>query len=291
MIWSATLAPPRTHPGPTPDPPRTHPGPAPTYPGPTPLMRPLPLLLLLAGCVTARATTGPITTDRPDYTESASVVARPQVEAGVTRTHADRATDLSIGELLLRVPLAARVEGRVNVGSLGMASAAGARTHGFEDPELQAKIALGAGGEGRSRLVPTTALIVGSTLPLGTNGFGAHVAQPGAKLVGEWELSERVGLASNLNYAWASDGDRRFGQASVTASLGTGWTDRLGSFLEYYDFLPAAPGAGAAHYGDLGATYQLSPDFQLDARVGTRLAARRGEAAERFVGLGVARRW
>ncbi len=254
-------------------------------------MRTVPVVALalsLGACATARRPSEPIVTDRPDYTESASVVVTPQVEAGATATSARGSRDVSAGELLLRVPLADRLEGRLNLSSFGTSTSDGVRTRGYEEPEVQVKVALGGRGERAPRTVPTMALIAGTTVPVGSRGFGERVAQPGAKLIAEWELSDRLGLASNLNYSWASDEGRRFGQTSVTASLAAGWTERFGTFFEYYDFLPGGYGAEAVNYGDVGATWQLSPDFQLDARLGARLG---GTTRERFVGVGFARRW
>ncbi|MGH7563856.1 MAG: hypothetical protein ACREK5_05485, partial [Gemmatimonadota bacterium] len=54
----------------------------------------------------------PLVTDRPDFTESALTVPRgdPQLESGYTLTRADDADEHALGEVLLRIGVAGRLE-------------------------------------------------------------------------------------------------------------------------------------------------------------------------------------
>lgn len=248
-----------------------------------------PLALLLAGaCVAAPGGPGsPIVTDRPDFTESAVTVpgGRMQIEAGATYADEAGVDGLSGGEVLLRGGLSERLELRVGIPSYLTAS----DDRGFGDANLGAKVALFAPAEGASRAVPTVGLIVGSTLPTGTGGFQADGWQPEAKLLLAWTVTDRFAVASNLNYARVSEaGGVRYGEPSASLSGAFAITDVVGSYVEAFGFAPDVAGAPRPTYLNGGLTWLLSPDFQLDARVGVGVA---DAPDSRFVGLGLSRRW
>lgn len=237
--------------------------------------------------VPAAAQDEPLVTDRPDFTESTAVMApgRVQAEAGYTfGSAAGGRRSHSVGEVLLRVGVLSGVELRVGVNSWAVERVDGVtEARGMEDAGLGAKVALfrGAGW------VPEASLIVASSLPTGADEVTAGAAEPEAKLALGWELGERVGLASNVNYAWLRGTPGRPGEASASASLGVSLLEALGGYAEYFAFHPTAGDGEDRHYVNGGLTYRLSPDLQLDARVG----ARAGGARESFVGVGIARRW
>ncbi len=88
-----------------------------------------------------------------------------------------------------------------------------------------------------------------------------------------WDLSERVALSSNLNYAYLSESGDRYGEFSGSASLGFSLSDKVGSYLEVFGFFPGGKRANSRFING-GFTYLISNDFQLDARVGFGLGRR-----------------
>lgn len=254
-------------------------------PIPVPLRAAVLAVMLAAG--RAAAQSEPLVTDRPDFTESTSVVepGHVQAEAGYTFGSAEGGQrSHSVGELLLRVGVLSGVELRVSANSWMLERVDGVTAaRGMEDAGLGAKVALfrGAGW------VPEAALIVASSIPTGSGEVSAGAAEPEAKLALGWELAERVGLASNLNYAWLRGTPGRPGEASGSVSLGVSLLEAMGGYAEYYAFHPTAGDGEDRHYVNGGLTFRLSPDLQLDARVGTRAGGER----ESFVGVGIAHRW
>lgn len=209
-------------------------------------------------------------------------MTRLQLEGGYTLSRGAGATEHALGEVLVRIPVAARLELRLGLNSLLWARAPdGGWQAGFEDASVGAKLALTAFEPTR----PAAALLVGTTLPTGAAPFGEDGLQPEAKLALAWPLSERAGLSSNLNYAYASEGGERYHQFAGSVSLGYALTERLGSFVELFGFAPEAPGSSTVAYANGGFTFGLTDDLQLDLRAGLELAS---GALAHFVGAGLA---
>lgn len=244
---------------------------------------------LAAGCAPRAVLTDPIVTDRPDFTESVETVPRGwvQVEGGYTASRGDGVTEHTAGELLLRAGLAERVELRVGLPSYTVAGRGDARVTGLGDASLGAKVALW-GGDSLRAWAPRTSLIVATSLPTGHRDLRAPAAVPEAKLALGWDVGERASFASNLNAALPREAGARHAELSASGSLGVALGARAGAYAEWFGYFPEATGAAASHYVNGGATYQLSPHVQLDARVGRGV----GRVAEDwFMGVGAARRF
>jgi hypothetical protein len=249
-------------------------------------LRPLALVVLSVGPLSAQGIEEPLVTDRPDFTESASAVAPGQIqlEAGYTFTHSDDTDEHTLGEVLLRVGLWNRVEGRIGVNSIAWVDSPSGDDAGLEDPSLGLKVVL-AEAWGRW---PAIAILVGSTVPVGDDDVAEDAWQPGVTGAFAWDLSERLGLGANVGYTYASEAGERFDQGSATVALGVGLTERTGAYVEAFTIFPAGEEAGDDVTLNGGITYLVSNDFQLDARIGVGLA---DDAPDVFVGFGVARRW
>lgn len=250
------------------------------------------ICLLIAAPVAAQDFSGiaePLTSDRPDFTESTSVVPRGhfQVEGGFTFSRVEEGDAQSLGEVLVRVGVGERVEARIGAGSYNRidTGVSGAdRITGFEDPSLGMKIGLTPGDPdllppGR----PMMALILATSIPAGDDELTADEWVPEAKLALSWDLTPRVSLGSNVNYAYAVDGDERFHQLSGSLTSGVSLTDRLGAFVEYFGFTEETDGGPDTHYLDGGVTFGVSSDLQLDARIGFGL---NDPSPEWFAGVG-----
>ncbi len=242
----------------------------------------------------------PIITDRPDFTESPQTVPRrfkAQIESGLTFARVGKVKETSLGEVLVRVPVAERVELRFGVPNYVFVRAASGghpddRATGFDDAFFGAKIALSEGaGETGLFKKPAAALLIGTSLPTGARAFREDNLQPEAVLALSVDLSERFALSSNVGYVRASDGGERFNQVFGTLSLGAGLSKRVGAYLEVYGFTRVeAATRQSARFANGGVTFLVNKNFQLDARVGVGLG-NNISGPDYFFGFGFARRF
>lgn len=213
----------------------------------------------------------PLNTDRPDFTEGTSTVpaGHYQLEGGYTFTRQGTDESQSLGELLLRIGVNDRVEARLGIGSYDWDDpgiAGEPRINGSEDPVLGMKIRL-TGDDAKTQL----AILLNTTVPVGSDGFTSDDWQPEVKLALGWDLTDRISLAPMLVYIYASDGGERFNQFAASLSAGFTLTERWGAYLEAYGFSKESADGSSTTYLDTGLTYLVSKDVQLDVRVGAGL--------------------
>ncbi|GJQ30575.1 MAG: hypothetical protein HBSAPP03_24590 [Phycisphaerae bacterium] len=225
----------------------------------------------------------PLVSDRPDFTESTGTIAagRVQIEGGLTAAWGDHARTIAGPELLVRLGLGDRLELRLAPPGL----AHDGDDTGWTDANVGFKLRLSTDGPRGL----AWSMIGQLAIPSGDATFGAESPEPEIKVLWSFDLNDRVSLAGNVNCAARSDTDGGlFVEPSVSLSLGVAISDRLGVFAEGFAFYPIGGGEAAAWYLNAGATYALTPDLQLDARIGTGLG---GPADELFAGLGIAVRY
>lgn len=233
----------------------------------------------------------PIITDRPDFTESTETVptGMTQIEAGATFTRVGDERSSSFGEVLVRHALGRKTELRLEVPSFSRTRGAEGRQSGFEDGSIGFKYMLSQGSGGFGLKKPRISLIGDTSLPIGSRDFRERKLQPGAKLLLGWDLSERLALSSNLNYAYLSEDGERFGEFSGSLSLGISLTERVGSYIEVFGFFPGGDRENT-RFVNGGFTYLVNPNFQLDTRLGFGLGNDVG-GSDTFFGVGVSRRF
>jgi len=250
------------------------------------------LLLPLAGCAASgRVALGPLVADRPDFTESSTTVARGfvQLESGTTYTEDGASKSASLGEVLVRVGVASRAELRLGVNSYAIARDGGSTVRGFEDASVGAKVKLlQGGGAGSAR--PTVAILVGTSIPTGASPLRSTLLQPRVKTAWSWVFTDRLSLASNLNYSWIHEPRHDYGQAAASTSFAVGLSGHVGSFVEYFACFPQQDGLDRSQYASSGLTLVLNDDLQLDARAGRPLR-HSGNGHSFFVGVGLSRRF
>jgi hypothetical protein len=236
----------------------------------------------------------PLVTDRPDFTESTSAVSpgHYQLEGGFTSARIGEEESQSFGELLLRIGVFERWEARLGIGSFSRTDPGLPGVDaisGYEDPFIGLKVRL---TEEDSDLLapgqPVVALLLATTVPVGDDELTSDEWEPEAKLALSWDLSSRLSIASNLNYAYPADGGDRFHQWSGSLTAGLSLTDRMGMYLEGFGFSKESADGSATQYFNTGLTYLLSNDLQLDARVGAGLD---DPSPNWFAGIGAAVRF
>lgn len=229
-----------------------------------------------------------LVTDRPDFTESASVpgAGRIQVEGGWTVEGAGDARAHSLGEILVRIGVGDRLEARIEPGSMVWNDdGEGEEDSGIDDAGLGVKILL---LDPAPPIVPATALLVSASVPTGEDEVGASGWQPEARLAVAWDLTDLWSLGVNGGWGRPLEDEERFDQALGSVALGRSLGARLGAFAELYGLSPSRPNGGDEAYFDGGFTFALGPDAQLDLRAGAGLT---DDSADWLFGLGFARRW
>lgn len=254
------------------------------------------LTMLAATTFTACVSSGhaplttPLTTDRPDFTESASTVAtgHSQLELGQTLSQEADTRSIAVGEVLFRRGLSERFELRVAANSFAVERSASQRAEGLEDAGLGVKIALAPQREDTPRWRPSVSLIAGASVPTGSRPFRSRHLLPETKLIASWALAERVGFATNVNWAADENETGRHSEWSGSASLGVMLTSRWGTYAEYFGFGEDVNGWVRRDYVNGGVTFLVTPSLQLDGRVGVGPSIGRRDF---FTGLGLSRRW
>lgn len=243
-----------------------------------------------------------LVTDRPDQTESASIVprGRGQIEIGWSFTQDDESgVDVETFEgpgTLLRLGVHDRAEIRigwdgyvrqdVDFAALGGGSFT---VDGLGDMSLGAKFLLVEGSDHR----PQVALLVESTVPVGDDEVTSDSYDPSFRFNFAQDLDDRTGYGFNLGVEWqevaGNSGVEDAASFVYTAVLGRSLTDRWGTFVEIYGSEsidgPDLPSVTAL---DGGFACLLRPNLQLDFAGGLGLS---DSADDWFVGVGLSYRW
>lgn len=219
----------------------------------------------------------PLVTDRPDFTESSSTVGSGvlQLEGGVTFADFRNGADVTtVGEILARWGVAEKLELRFALPTYSRTSGAGGGDSGFLSSGIGVKYELAQGrGDGFIGGMEA-ALIASTTVPTGTTDFASSSWQPSAVFCASWELGSNVGIGSNLGISRPADDDNRFTTLWASVALGVGLSEAGSVFLELYGFNREEDRGPSTATFQVGYVYLVSPDLQLDARVGRRLTAR-----------------
>jgi hypothetical protein len=231
-----------------------------------------------------------MSSDRPDFTEGTNTVptGHVQIEGGTTWQEIGDEDSLSVGEILVRYGLGENLEARLGVGSWTRIETAGDEVDGYEDPALGLKLRLTPPADDRPPGFPAVALVLETTVPVGSEELTADTWEPTAILAFDWELTDLLSLGANVGAAYPSDDDDQFAQALASVTLGIAATDRLDVFAEVYGLSKEERDGDSTQYVDTGVNFALTDSIQLDARIGFGL---NDPSPERFFGVGGAVRW
>ncbi len=235
-----------------------------------------------------------LVTDRPDQTESSSVVppGYVQVETGWSLSRNEeggiRATTHQFPGTLFRIGALDRMELRLGYGGVlwEQTQQAGQRTDtsGSGDMGIGTKIYFWE----EQKWVPEVALLAGVLLPVGKEQFSSGRPDASFRFSLSHTLSDRLSLGYNLGPAWESEleetGDRdTFSLFDYTAVLGIGLNERAGLFVEVFGQIPFNAKGGPRNSLDGGLTYLIRDNLQIDGSAGIGLS---DSADDWFVGLG-----
>lgn len=249
------------------------------------------LIAMVCGLLTATGSA------RAQETESPAVIApgSVQIELGWSMARdgegGTRFESYQVPGTLLRIGLSKVVE--LNIGWAGAIDEElrlGESTmsvDGVGDAGLGAKLYL---REARGR-TPEMALFVGTSVPVGDAPFSSDRFDPSLLLLVSHGLGERVGLEYNVGAAFESVRDDATGRASTlssyiyTLTLGVDLSERLSAFVELFGAIPASASGPPANAFNIGFSYLLRPNVQLDLAAGVGLS---DAADDHFMSLLVA---
>lgn len=245
----------------------------------------------------------PLISDRPDFTESSSVVpfGRAQLEGGYTfsydREDDVRTRDQTFPEFLLRAGLAKEWELRVGWVGWSLTNeffherdrrnrTVDVKEH--EDAATDTSLGFKVHLWDQKGLIPDFGVIGDLSIPSGAASKTSGDVDPQVKLLWSYELTERFSLSGNVNLAVPTSAGQRFFQTAASISLCYGITDRLSNYVEYFGFYPNDRGTDGAHSVNGGFTFLINNNLQFDVRTGVGLNE---EADDFFTGAGFVIRW
>jgi hypothetical protein len=210
----------------------------------------------------------PLVTDRPDQTESSSVVPqwRLQIETGASHEWVSTGSDdyesnTNYGSTLLRFGVLRFLELRLGTDMLNHRS----KLPGSIERDEFGMSPIGFGFKAalfqEKGLRPEVAFITGWQVPnTGRESFASDIWQHSFVFAVSHTLSERWGIGYNLGYEFEGSFDvNRFIYALV---FGYSLADRWGMFMETYG--NKTTGIPFDTRADAGITWLVCPSFQLD---------------------------
>ncbi len=256
-----------------------------------------------------------INTDRPDFTDVATVVGRgvTQVETGWTyRYHNDPQLAFhqhTLPESLLRVGVNDRFEWRMkwegyaNARIVDPVSGLHDNVQGVSDLQLGFKWIVRDQDDWR----PLQTVVTRFFVPTGSSHFSADAVQPGFTYIYNWQVRKWWFIRGASGVDWlnrpgpvftsvigsgnprVSDGRDYQVQGHQSVSSYMQISRRLGMFAEWFVLYRGASADNRPdHYHDYGLYLYLTPNLQLDARIGQHLGNR---LHEYFTGAGLSFRF
>jgi len=255
-----------------------------------------------------------LTTDRPDFTESAETVDRGWVHHEMTLFQYSEDFDgvdgsrvaWNYGSSLFRVGLLQDWELR-----LGWNGYSNTRTH--DSTGANPTDTVGGGGDTnfgfKSKLsiqeawIPSTAIIYSLSLPTGASNVSSESVDPFVKLCWSYDITERLAVSGNFNFSLlnpdvaaidpatgAPDATarNRHVQFQPTISFGYSLLDWWGVFTEYYTSHNLHRSIPDQHFFDTGFTFLVTKNLQFDVFTNVGLTK---PSTDLVIGTGVSYRF
>jgi hypothetical protein len=257
-----------------------------------------------------------INTDRPDFTDVATVVGPgvTQIESGYSfRRRSDAFTVNSlqtVPEILLRYGTSETFEWRIkwdlgytNLHFEDRVASQATTLSGFSDVQLGFKWMMIAQDDWR----PLQTIVTRLTVPTGSSEYSAHTAQPGFTYIYNWQVRRWWFFRGSSGVDWLTKAGPTFigipnaapqlgidrdyvvqGHQSVSSYMQI--SKRFGYYAEWFMlYRTATPDTRPDHYHNYGLYFYITPNFQLDIRIGERIG--NGRVHEMFTGAGVSARF
>jgi hypothetical protein len=244
------------------------------------------VLILLSFTAGAQVKKEAIVTDRPDQTESPSLVPKGglQVEIGFAmekdRYEGIRTTNVAYNSTLIKYGVNSNLELRFISEYLGQYERNDVNRltdrNGFSPIALGVKIKL----SDENGYWPQAGLISHIVLKSGHREFSPTYTAANFRFTFCHTLSDKFSLSYNLGVRW--DGRTPEATFLYTLSLGYELSPKAAVFVESYSFF--TEGGRTDHRFDGGFTYKLTPVIQLDLSAGTGLNR---YAPDYFVSAGI----
>ena len=221
------------------------------------------LIVLLLACENISAQS--LVTDRPDQTESASVVGKGvlQIESGAvlgfTGDNLIATRQILAPTSLFRFGITESIEVRI-LNQFETLKTPFQTIEGIGDLEVGAKIQLYK----RDDCSNEVAFLSHVILPSGTKALSNELFGTLNRLAISHEITENIGVGYNVGYNYFGSGK---GDFLYSLALGFAVTDKTSLFIESYGDLIEFNDLMANF--DAGITYLLNPNLQLDFAFGT----------------------
>jgi len=226
------------------------------------------LLLLLCTASTIVVAQDNIETDRPDQTETVSIVpkGRFQAESGFAHTKTESSSSgTTLPETLWKYGINDIVELRLG-SEMEYLKYADSSDYGLLPVKIGLKINLWRG----KGIIPETSLLANIALPkMASKKLQATYVAPEIRLLFENDISDAIQVGYNLGAEW--DGQSAEPTFIYTLSADFVLTKRLESFIEGYGYLPQL--GRADHWIDGGFKYLITKDIQVDISGGYELTS------------------
>ncbi len=217
-----------------------------------------------------------LTTDRPDQTESSSVVPKGflQVETGAffetIKVDGLKEDSKTFNTTLLRYGLLDNLELRLGIEFMEQSKVIRGKkladvASGFSPLLLGAKVSITE----EKGFLPEIGLIGHLSLPFSASkDYKPETTGVDFRFAFSHTLNEKTSISYNLGAAWGYN----LPEANYvyTIAYANGLTDRLGFFVELYGDLPEKNKAN--HLWDMGFTYLIKHNVQLDISGGTGIS-------------------
>jgi len=225
-------------------------------------------------------------TDRPDLTESASIVPKGalQIETGFVfegdKSGGFKETNFGLFTTLLRYGVNEFFELRLGSALNMKTTETGGESSSifgvsYVDVGMKLKMVEGDG------LKPQIAFLTMVIIPKsGEEDYSPQYLTPSMALAFSQDFSKRFSLGYNIGAVW--NGLTAKPAAKYSVALAFGLIEKLGSFVEIYGYFPQDE--LGINIFDFGLTYLIRPNLQLDASAGFGLSE---VSPDYFVNAGV----
>lgn len=227
-------------------------------------------------------------TDRPDQTESSSVVPKNslQIETGFLLEN-DAYMNMEISNYaynttLLRYGLSNNFELRLGAEFLGIKEHftnidSTYNTSGLSPLYTGFKIQI----REEDGIIPEIAFLGGISLPITAHeDFETTFLAPSMRFAFSHTLNDRFSIGYNLGTEW--DGETAMPSYYYSVALGIGITETIGAYVESFGLIPDT--GSESHMVDAGFTWLATPVFQFDVSGGLGL---NDEATDNYFSVGI----